>query len=246
MPHAASHDPALHRSAASAMLVRCRTHLPSGCATSSSFSATSSTADSAAFDGFDPARDAVWMAEVAEESTHVWTAKPRIAIFLAAMRHFAPSLVDDGIVVHYRRLDDPGNRGSLAAELEAALQTHAPQRVRFVEPGEYRVREALLAVLKALGRAARRVRRLPLPAPAAPISSRHARGRRQLRMEYFYREMRQRHRILMEDDGKQPLGGQWNFDADNRGAFGRSGPGRRARAAAPSARRDHARGDRRW
>ena len=49
----------------------------------------------------------------------------------------------------------------------------------------------------------------------------HARGRRQLRMEYFYREMRQRHRVLMEDDGKRPLGGQWNFDADNRGAFGR-------------------------
>ncbi|MFN3462367.1 MAG: cryptochrome/photolyase family protein, partial [Oceanibaculum sp.] len=42
--------------------------------------------DSSAFDGFDPARDVVWMAEVAEESTHVWSAKPRIAIFLSAMR----------------------------------------------------------------------------------------------------------------------------------------------------------------
>ena len=35
--------------------------------------------EAAAFDGFDPAQDAVWMAEVAEESTHVWSHKARIA-----------------------------------------------------------------------------------------------------------------------------------------------------------------------
>ena len=34
---------------------------------------------SSAFQGFDAAQDVVWMAEVAEESTHVWSAKQRIA-----------------------------------------------------------------------------------------------------------------------------------------------------------------------
>ena len=34
-------------------------------------------------------------------------------------------------------------------------------------------------------------------------------------MELFYRHMRQRHGVLLEPDG-QPLGGRWNFDADNR------------------------------
>ena len=48
--------------------------------------------DAAAFDGFNVAQDAVWMAEVAEESTHVWSSKPRIVMFLAAMRHFALAL----------------------------------------------------------------------------------------------------------------------------------------------------------
>ena len=33
-------------------------------------------------------------------------------------------------------------------------------------------------------------------------------------MEYFYREMRQRFKILM--DGVKPVGGKWNFDAENR------------------------------
>ena len=45
--------------------------------------------EAAAFDGCDAAHDAVWMAEVAEESTHVWSSKPRTVMFLAAMRHFA-------------------------------------------------------------------------------------------------------------------------------------------------------------
>ena len=85
--------------------------------------------DAAAFDGFDPAKDAVWMAEANEESTHVWSSKQRIAIFLAAMRHFAQVLRGAGRSLHYTRLDDPGNRGTLAAELQAALTTLNPQRV---------------------------------------------------------------------------------------------------------------------
>jgi deoxyribodipyrimidine photolyase-related protein len=45
-----------------------------------------------AFDGFDPAQDAVWMAEADEESTHVASSKQRIALFLSAMRHFAKAV----------------------------------------------------------------------------------------------------------------------------------------------------------
>ncbi|MCX7994145.1 MAG: cryptochrome/photolyase family protein, partial [Fimbriimonadales bacterium] len=52
--------------------------------------------NSAALDGFDHARDAVWMAEVAEEATHVWSHKARIAIFLSAMRHYRDWLRSKG------------------------------------------------------------------------------------------------------------------------------------------------------
>ena len=98
---------------------------------------------SSAFDGFDPAVDAVWMAEVPEESTHVWSHKARITIFLSAMRHFRDALTKEGLVVHYRLLDDPKNRGSLSGELTSALQQLRPKRLVLVEPGEWRVREAL-------------------------------------------------------------------------------------------------------
>jgi deoxyribodipyrimidine photolyase-related protein len=105
---------------------------------------------SAAFDGFDPARDVVWMAEVAEESTHVWTHRARIAVFLAGMRHFRDALLADGIRVEYTELSPQpraGEAGSLAAALATSLAAagqagHGPERLVLVEPGEWRVREA--------------------------------------------------------------------------------------------------------
>lgn len=178
--------------------------------------------EAAAFDGFDPAQDAVWMAEVAEESTHVWSSQPRIALFLAAMRHFAQALQAAGRPLHYRRLDDPANRGSLAAELQATLAALAPQRVVMTAPGDWRVWQALQRVVAQAGLALEVCEDRHFYTTVREFAA-HAKGRKSLRLEYFYRELRQRHRVLMEGD--QPVGGQWNFDADNREAFGAEGPG---------------------
>ncbi|MBK9657374.1 MAG: cryptochrome/photolyase family protein [Rhodanobacteraceae bacterium] len=178
--------------------------------------------DAAAFDGFDAALDAVWMAEVAEESTAVWSSKPRIAMFLAAMRHFALALQAAARPLHYTRLDAPGNHGSLAAQLHADIERLRPTRLLLTAPGDWRVLQALKAVAQFQG--------LPLQIREDRhffVSVRefaaHAKGRKALRMEYFYREQRRRQQVLMQGD--EPIGGQWNFDADNREAFGAAGPG---------------------
>jgi deoxyribodipyrimidine photolyase-related protein len=181
--------------------------------------------EASAFDGFDPQTDAVWMAEVADESTHVWSSQPRTALFLAAMRHFALALQAAGRPLQYTRLDMPGNRGSLAAQLQADIDRLRPARLVMTAPGDWRVLQALQAVAQASG--------LPLEVREDRhffVSVRefaaHARGRKSLRLEYFYREQRQRHQVLMDTDRPgSPLGGQWNFDADNREAFGSAGPG---------------------
>ena len=177
--------------------------------------------DAAAFDGFDPAQDAVWMAEASEESSHVWSAKPRIALFLSAMRHFALALHSAGRPLHYTRLDQPGNRGSLAAELQAASEQLSPQRLVMTAPGDWRVWQSLKAVAESAGVAleTREDRHFYTTVREFAV---HAKGRKALRLEYFYRELRQRHGVLMQD-GK-PEGDRWNFDADNREAFGAAGP----------------------
>ena len=181
--------------------------------------------DAAAFDGFDAAQDAVWMAEVAEESTHVWSSKPRTVLFLAAMRHFAQALRAAGRSLHYTRLDHPGNAGSLQAQLHADIERLRPAGLVMTAPGDWRVLQAIKDLAQAHG--------LPLDIREdrhfycnVREFAAHARGRKSLRMEYFYREMRTRHGVLMQGAaGDQPEGGQWNFDEDNREAFGTAGPG---------------------
>jgi deoxyribodipyrimidine photolyase-related protein len=181
--------------------------------------------EAAGFDGFEPQLDAVWMAEVAEESTHVWSSRPRTVMFLAAMRHFALALQAAGRPLHYTRLDAPGNRGSLAAQLRVDIERLRPSRLVMTAPGDWRVLQALKTVAEACA--------LPLEIRedrhffcSVREFAAHASGRKALRMEYFYREQRKRHRVLMDpQDEDTPLGGQWNFDADNREAFGAAGPG---------------------
>ena len=181
--------------------------------------------DAAAFDGFDAAQDAVWMAEAQQEATHVWSSKQRIALFLSAMRHFAQALEAAGRPLHYRRIDDCGASGkddSLAAKLRCDLATLRPQRVVMTATGDWRVWQEIKAVVEAAGLALEICEDRYFFTTVRDFVA-HAKGRKSLRLEYFYRELRQRHGILMQDG--QPAGGRWNFDADNRESFGPKGPG---------------------
>lgn len=157
----------------------------------------------------DKSNDIIVMAEVASEATYVPHHPKKIAFTFAAMRKFAAHLRAEGWQVEYTRLDDPDNAGSIPAELLRRAEQHGTARVIATEPGEWR----LIAALNDL----------PLDVTLLPdtrfICSRPefetwAEGRKALRMEYFYREMRRKTGLLM--DGDQPVGRQWNFDHDNR------------------------------
>ncbi|HBH25828.1 MAG TPA: cryptochrome/photolyase family protein [Rhodospirillaceae bacterium] len=165
------------------------------------------TPDIAALRGGDRARDVVCMAEVAGEAGYVPHHKKKLAFVFSAMRHFAQELKADGWRVDYMRLDAPGNTGSLAGEIARARARHKAARVVATAPGEWRVLDEMRAWADEIRPDARFL--------CAPEDfARWAKGRKQLRMEHFYREMRRRHDVLMEGDA--PAGGRWNFDADNR------------------------------
>lgn len=158
--------------------------------------------------------DVVFMAEVADETTYVPHHKQKIVFVLSAMRHFAEQLREDGLDVDYVELEDEDNTGSFAGEAARAVKRHDVDRIVITEPGEWRVREAIEGWSDDLG---------------IPVEIREdtrflcsherfeawAEGRKSLRMEYFYREMRKETGWLVDDDG-EPEGGDWNYDSENR------------------------------
>lgn len=176
---------------------------------------------SAAFEDFDKDEDAVWMTEVKGEAEHVWNHKARIAVFLSAMRHFRDALQDRGVTVFYRQMNDRGNQGDFNSELKAAVRKYKPDKLIMVEPGEWRVKQALLDAADEV-ETELEIREDTHFYCSHQQFEEHAEGRKQLRLEYFYRELRKRHDVLM-DDG-DPEGGEWNYDSKNRGSFGKSGP----------------------
>ncbi len=179
-------------------------------------------AAAAVFDGFDAKCDAVWMAEVAQESEHVWTSKQRIAVFLSAMRHFREAQRAIGRTVHYTELEDSENTQTLALELERAVAKLKPERLVMTQAGEWRVQEALTTLAKALGVDLEVREDRHFFCSRADFAT-HAEGRKMLRMEFFYREVRRKNKVLLDDAG-EPEGGQWNYDHDNRGSFSKGGP----------------------
>ena len=161
----------------------------------------------------DPSRDRVLMAELHDEATYVRHHKKKIAFLFAAMRHFAEELRSAGWTVDYITLDAPDNQGSFTGQVAHAVAQHRPERIVVTDPGEWRVAQMLDGWPAQLGVP---VDVLPdtrfLSSPAEFRA--WADGRKQLRMEYFYRDMRCKTGLLM--DGDKPIGGQWNFDAENR------------------------------
>ena len=175
-----------------------------------------------AVSSLDPQRDAVLMMEVAGESEHVPSHVQRTVMFLSAMRHFALELLAKGVRVRYACLDDAANTHSFDGEVDAAVRDLRPERIVLTHPGEHRV----LAMARGWEEAhSIPVDILPDTHFLTDLAEFNARteGKKEVRMEHFYRRQRRALRVLMDRDG-QPVGGEWNFDKDNRKTFGKSGP----------------------
>jgi deoxyribodipyrimidine photolyase-related protein len=171
------------------------------------------TRNVAALADLDVAGDVVLIAEVMAEATYVRHHKQKIAFLFSAMRHFAEALRAEGIRVRYVTLDDLGNSHSIAGEVARAVAELQPTRVIATMPGEWRLMQDMESWQAQLG--------IPVELrednrfiASRGAFARWAQGRREVRMEFFYREIRRSTGLLM--DGDQPLGGRWNFDAENR------------------------------
>ncbi|MEN9846119.1 MAG: hypothetical protein RIS36_1266 [Pseudomonadota bacterium] len=161
----------------------------------------------------DPSIAEYVLMEVREEATYVRHHIQKIIGFFLAMRAFAKELEARGFAVRYLSLDDSANRHSLAANVEALLSTGEYSSFEYQRPDEYRVAEFLKEV------------RSRLSVPTREFDSEHFlttpeffqgvfKNHKRYVMENFYREVRRKYDLLMEDG--EPIGGRWNYDAENR------------------------------
>ena len=172
------------------------------------------TPDIAALRAADKDDSIVLMMEVTDETVYVKHHKAKIAFILSAMRHHAERLRALGWTVDYVTLDAPDNSGSFTGEVSRAIERHAPRAIHVTEAGEWRVRSMLESWET----------RFAIPVTIheddrflcshAEFDS-WAAARKQMRMEFFYRDMRRKTGLLLTEAG-EPEGGQWNYDADNR------------------------------
>ncbi|MEL7049359.1 MAG: cryptochrome/photolyase family protein, partial [Pseudomonadota bacterium] len=167
----------------------------------------------AALKAADKSHDVVLLCEVHDETTYVRHHKKKIALIFSAMRHFADELRSEGWTVDYVCLDDNGNTGSFSGEVGRAVRRHKACGVIVTEPGEYRVRTDMDGWCDALGVDVDILIDDRFVCSIDAFAA-WADGRKALRMENFYREMRKTTGLLM--DGDQPVGDKWNFDHDNR------------------------------
>jgi deoxyribodipyrimidine photolyase-related protein len=158
--------------------------------------------------------DTIFMCEVMEEATYVKHHKKKIALIFAAMRAFASALHMQGWRVDYIALDHPENTGSFDSEVRRAIARWKPQHLFMTKASEYRVLEMQRRWFETVDCAVGLLDDDRFICPTWRFNDWADDGRKQLRMEFFYRDMRRLTGLLMEGD--KPVGGQWNFDHDNR------------------------------
>ncbi|RLQ21780.1 cryptochrome/photolyase family protein [Seongchinamella sediminis] len=173
------------------------------------------TLDAGALQGATPADCHVLMAELAEEASYVRHNRHKIALVFSAMRHFREELRAAGFTVTYYAYEE--GLSSLADALDRIVREEGCGRLRCCQPGEYRVQQALEDWSRNSGVALDWAADNRFLCATGDFNA-WAAGRKTFRMEHFYRVMRRRYQILLDEEG-EPEGGRWNYDRENRAGW---------------------------
>jgi deoxyribodipyrimidine photolyase-related protein len=156
------------------------------------------------------------MMELRQEQEYVRHHIQKIIAFFLAMRNFAAYLTQNGHQVKYYTINQNGNTGDLSLMLQKIIAEHQITKFEYQLPDEVRLDEQLKTFCNTLS------------VPYEALDTEHFltkrdelkkffAGKKTRLMESFYRNMRKKFNILMEQD--EPMGGKWNFDHENRKAF---------------------------
>lgn len=161
------------------------------------------------------------IAELKQETNYVKHHIQKVCAFFMAMQNFAEALQQAGHEVLHLTLDDTSKYKGLDALIKDLCQQHQCETFEYQRADEYRLQQQLESMN--LGKVEKHCYDsehfiLPYEELADYIKPQHHNL-----LESFYRKLRCRFDILMEDaEHKKPAGDQWNFDEENRNPLKKS------------------------
>jgi deoxyribodipyrimidine photolyase-related protein len=153
------------------------------------------------------------MMEVRTETDYASHHIQKVVGFFSAMRSFSESLKLANHSVIYIGINDENNLQSFDKNLETLISELQITHFEYQFPDEYRLDKILKDCCEKL------TIKTTVVDSEHFFSSRNElgeffEGKKTFLMESFYRNMRKKHDVLMEND--KPLTGKWNYDDDNR------------------------------
>ena len=159
--------------------------------------------------------------EVRQETDYTRHHIQKITAFFAAMREFSRYLKNQGHAVAYVRLDEDGNHQSFEKNLLQLIRKHKITVFEYQLPDEFRIDQQIQKITSNLHIRARSYDTEHFYSPRNAVYD-FFESKKQYLMESFYRFMRKKHHVLM--DNQKPAGGKWNFDAANRQPYDKKIP----------------------
>lgn len=159
------------------------------------------------------------MAELREETDYCRHHIQKVCAFFAAMRTFAAALKDQGHEVLYLTLDDSSELSSLEELIQQLCHHFEVAEFYYQRPDEIRLLNSFRQ-LQLGGQI--QIREFDTEHFLLPFDelNHYVKAGKHNRMESFYRKMRKRFDVLMNDS--EPVGGSWNFDTQNRNKLKKS------------------------
>jgi deoxyribodipyrimidine photolyase-related protein len=162
-------------------------------------------------------RDVLYvLMEIRQETDYVQHHIQKVLAFFLAMRNFAEELKSKGHNVYYIKLDDPNNLQSLTQNLNFLINEHHITHFEYQLPDEYRLDVQLKEFCSTLKISYKAYDTDHFYSSRKELAE-FFKGKKTFLMESFYRYMRKKHGVMMQ--GENPIGGKWNFDAENRKAL---------------------------
>lgn len=153
------------------------------------------------------------MMEIKPETEYVLHHGQKILAIFSSMRNFAKEIEQQGHYVHYIHFDDEENTHSFENNLLWLIEKYRIELFEYQEPDEYRLDKQINDFIRTLHIETKVYSTEHFYTQRGDLKNFFA-GKKSWLMETFYRHMRRKHHILMEE-GK-PVGGNWNFDKANR------------------------------